>query len=89
MAILERVREQNLAVHLNGNLASMRIPGADRIDSQEIESYDLSYYETQHVRAVGSVLPPLGSTRHSEGELRLHSLPPSSMCKTIGGGERG
>lgn len=47
VAALKRARDQEFVVH----------PG------QDIETYDPSYYETQLIRAVESVLSPLGRDR--------------------------
>jgi len=81
VATLERVRGQNLAVHLNSNPSSMSTPGADRTGSREVESYDVSYYETQLVKAVGSVLSPLRSTRHSKGNFGYTPSPRDRCVK--------
>ena len=87
VATLERVREQNLAVHLNSNPSSMSTPGADRTGSREVESYDVSYYETQLVKAVGSVLSPLRSTRHSKGNFGYTPSPRHRCVKPWEEGE--
>ena len=69
MAALKRARDQDLAVHPGQDLEYVVVD--DEKDSrervalvhEEIESYDASYYETQLVRAVESVLAPLGWDR--------------------------
>jgi DNA polymerase I len=66
---LKRAREQDLAVHPGQEIEYIVVDdkkkSRDRVAlaHEEIESYDASYYETQLVRAVESVLAPLGWDR--------------------------
>ncbi|QSG16385.1 type B DNA-directed DNA polymerase [Halapricum desulfuricans] len=69
VAALKRARDQDLTVHPGQDIEYVVVD--DEKSSQErvalaheeIESYDASYYETQLVRAVESVLSPLGWDR--------------------------
>ena len=69
VAALKRARDQDLAVHPGQDIKYVVV--YDEKNSRErvalahedIETYDLSYYETQLIRAVGSVLSPLGWDR--------------------------
>ena len=69
VAALKRARDQDLAVHPGQDIEYVVVD--DEKNSQErvalaheeIESYDASYYETQLIRAVESVLSPLGWDR--------------------------
>ena len=69
MAALKRARDQDLAVHPGQDLEYVVVDdekhSRERVTlaHEEIESYDASYYETQLVRAVESVLAPLGWDR--------------------------
>lgn len=69
MAALERARDQDLAVHPGQDIEYVVVndekSSRDRtaLAYEEIETYDPSYYETQLVRAVESVLSPLGWDR--------------------------
>jgi DNA polymerase I len=69
VAALKRAREQDLAVHPGQDIEYVVIDdeksSRERVAlaHEEIESYDASYYETQLVRAVESVLAPLGCDR--------------------------
>ena len=69
MSVLKRAREQNLAVHPGQDIEYIVVDdeksSRERVAlaHEEIESYDASYYETQLVRAVESVLSPLGWDR--------------------------
>jgi DNA polymerase I len=62
-------REQDLAVHPGQDIKYIVVDdeksSRERVAlaHEEIESYDASYYETQLVRAVESVLAPLGWDR--------------------------
>ncbi len=66
VAALRRARDQDLAVHPGQDIEYVVVDdeksSQDRVAlaHEEIESYDASYYETQLVRAVESVLSPLG-----------------------------
>ncbi|MCH8206814.1 MAG: SUF system NifU family Fe-S cluster assembly protein [Chloroflexi bacterium] len=69
VAALKRAREQDLAVH-PGQVIEYVVVDDEKssrervaLAHEEIESYDASYYETQLVRAVESVLSPLGWDR--------------------------
>ena len=69
VAALKRARDRDLAVHPGQDIEYVVVD--DEKNSRErvalahekIESYDASYYETQLVRAVESVLSPLGWDR--------------------------
>ena len=69
MAALKRAREQDLAIHPGQDIEYVVVDdkksSRERVAlaHEEIESYDASYYETQLVRAVESVLSPLGWDR--------------------------
>jgi len=69
VAALKRAREQNLVVHPGQDIEYVVVDdeksSRERVAlaHEEIESYDASYYETQLVRAVESVLSPLGWDR--------------------------
>ncbi|MCF2169008.1 DNA polymerase domain-containing protein, partial [Halobacterium salinarum] len=69
VAALKRAREQDLAVHPGQDLEYVVVDdeksSRERVAlaHEEIESYDASYYEIQLVRAVESVLSPLGWDR--------------------------
>ncbi|ELZ20830.1 DNA polymerase I [Halosimplex carlsbadense 2-9-1] len=69
VAALERARDQDLAVHPGQQVAYVVVDddksSRDRVAlaHEVIDSYDAPYYETQLVRAVESVLSPLGWDR--------------------------
>ena len=69
VAALKRARDQNLAVHPGQDIEYVVVDdqktSRERVAlaHEEIESYDSSYYETQLVRAVESILAPLGWDR--------------------------
>jgi len=69
VAALKRARDQNLAIHPGQDIEYVVVDdeksSRDRVAlaHEEIESYDASYYKTQLVRAVESVLSPLGWDR--------------------------
>ena len=69
VAALKRAREQDLAVHPGQDIEYVVVddgkPSRERVAlaHEAIESYDASYYETQLLRAVESVLSPLGWDR--------------------------
>jgi len=69
VAALKRAREQDLAVHPGQDLEYVVVDDEKNsrervaLAHEEIESYDASYYEIQLVRAVESVLSPLGWDR--------------------------
>jgi DNA polymerase I len=69
VAALQRARDQDIAVHPGQDIEYVVVDDekASRervaLAHEEIESYDASYYETQLVRAVESVLSPLGWDR--------------------------
>jgi len=77
-AALKRAREQDLAVHPGQDIEYVIVDdeksSRDRVAlaHEEIETYDASYYETQLVRAVESVLSPLGIDRT---DIRKNSPP--------------
>ena len=66
VAALKRARDQDLAVHPGQDVKYVVVDdektSRERVAlaHEEIETYDASYYETQLVRAVESVLSPLG-----------------------------
>jgi DNA polymerase I len=69
VAALKRARDQDLAVHPGQDIEYVVVDddknSRERVAlaHEEIETYDASYYETQLVRAVESVLSPLGWDR--------------------------
>ena len=69
VAALKRAREQDLAVHPGQDIEYVVVDdeksSRERVAlvHEEIDSYDASYYEMQLVRAVESVLAPLGWDR--------------------------
>ncbi len=69
VATLKRARDKDLAVHPGQDIEYVVVDdekaSRDRVAlvHEEIESYDPSYYETELVRAVESVLSPLGWSR--------------------------
>ena len=69
VAALQRARDQNLAVHPGQDVEYVVVDdektSRERVAlaHEEIESYDASYYETQLIRAVESVLSPIGWDR--------------------------
>jgi DNA polymerase I len=69
VAALKRAQEQDLAVHPGQDIEYIIVndekPSRERVAlaHEEIESYDPSYYETQLIRAVESLLSPLGWDR--------------------------
>ncbi len=69
VAALKRARDHDLAVHPGQDIEYVVVDDEksprDRVAlaHEEIESYDPSYYETQLVRAVESILSPLGWDR--------------------------
>ena len=68
VAALKRARDQDLGVHPGQDIEYVVVDdeksSRDRVAlaHEEIESYDSSYYETQLIRAVESVLSPLDGT---------------------------
>ncbi|GAB3328738.1 type B DNA-directed DNA polymerase [Haloplanus salinarum] len=69
VAALKRAREQDLAVHPGQDIEYVVVDdektSRERVAlvHEEIGSYDASYYETQLVRAIGSLLSPFGWDR--------------------------
>ncbi|ELZ21053.1 DNA polymerase I [Halosimplex carlsbadense 2-9-1] len=69
VAVLKRARDQNLAIHPGQDIEYVVVDdeksSRDRVAlaHEASETYDASYYETQLVRAVESVLLPLGWDR--------------------------
>ncbi|MES3160291.1 MAG: type B DNA-directed DNA polymerase, partial [Halorubrum sp.] len=69
VAALKRARDQDLAVHPGQDIEYVVVDdeksSRERVAlaHEEIKSYDASYYETELVRAVESVLSPLGWDR--------------------------
>jgi DNA polymerase I len=69
VAALKRARDQDLAIHPGQDIEYVVVDdektSRERVAlaHEEIESYDPSYYETQLVRAVESVLSPIGWDR--------------------------
>ena len=70
VAALKRAHDQNLAVHPGQDIEYVVVDdqktSRERVAlaHEEIESYDSSYYETRLVRAVESILAPLGWDRN-------------------------
>jgi len=66
VAALKRAREQDFAVHPGQDIEYVVVDDKKNsrervaLAHEEIGSYDASYYETQLVRAIKSVLSPLG-----------------------------
>jgi DNA polymerase I len=69
VAALKRARDQDLAIHPGQDIEYVVVDdeksSRERVAlaHEEVESYDASYYETQLIRAVESVLAPLGWDR--------------------------
>ncbi len=69
VSALKRARDQDLAIHPGQDIEYVVVDdeksSRERVAlaHEETESYDASYYETQLVRAVESVLAPLGWDR--------------------------
>jgi len=69
VAALKRAREQDLAVHPGQDIEYVVVDdeksSRERVTlaHEESETYDASYYEMQLIRAVESVLSPLGWDR--------------------------
>ncbi|WP_262181668.1 type B DNA-directed DNA polymerase [Haloarcula laminariae] len=69
VAALKRARDQNLAVHPGQDIEYVVVDDEKNsrervaLAHEDIETYDASYYETQLIRAVESVLSPLGWNR--------------------------
>ena len=70
VAALKRAREQDLAIHPGQDIEYVVVDdeksSRERValTHEEVESYDASYYETQLIRAIESVLSPLGWDRN-------------------------
>ena len=66
---MKRARDQDLAVHPGQDIEYVVVDdeksSRDRVAlaHEEIETYDASYYETELIRAVESVLSPVGWDR--------------------------
>jgi DNA polymerase I len=69
VAALKRTRDQDLPIHPGQDIEYVVVDDEKTprervaLAHEEIKSYDLSYYETELVRAVESVLSPLGWDR--------------------------
>jgi len=69
VAALKRARDEELAVHPGLDIEYVVVDDAKTsrervaLAHEDIETYDASYYETQLIRAVESVLSPLGWNR--------------------------
>ncbi|SEO74348.1 DNA polymerase I [Halorientalis persicus] len=69
VAALKRARDQELAVHPGQDIEYVIVDDEKQsrervaLAHEEVESYDASYYETQLVRAIESLLSPLGWDR--------------------------
>jgi DNA polymerase I len=69
VAALKRAREQDFAVHPGQDIEYVVVDDEKNsrervaLAHEEVESYDVPYYETQLIRAVESVLSPLGWDR--------------------------
>jgi DNA polymerase I len=85
VAALQRARDQGLAVNPGQTVEYVVVDDEKRsrdrvaLAHEDIESYDPSYYETQLVRAVESLLSPLGwdrtDVRHALSGVRTPTLP--------------
>jgi len=70
VAALKRARAQDLAIHPGQDIEYVVVDdeksSRERVAlaHEEVESYDASYYETQLVRAVESILAPLDWDRN-------------------------
>jgi DNA polymerase I len=66
---LKRARDQDLAIHPGQDIEYVVVDDEKTsreraaLAHEEIEIYDVSYYETQLIRAVESMLSPLGWDR--------------------------
>ena len=93
VAALKRAREQNLAIHPGQDIEYVVVDNKKSsrervvLAHEEIEAYDASYYETQLVRAVESVLAPLGwgqtKIRRELAETRVPELTVFANTKKI------
>jgi len=69
MTALKRARDQDLAIHPGQDIEYVVVDDEKKsrervaLAHEEVETYDASHYETQLVRAVESVLSPLGWDR--------------------------
>jgi len=69
VAALKRARDQDLAVHPGQDIEYVVVDDEKNsrervaLAHEDIETYDPSYYETELIRAVESVLSPLGWDR--------------------------
>lgn len=92
MAALKRARNQNLAVHPGQDIRYVVVDDERNsheraaLAHEEIASYDASYYETQLVRAVESVLAPLGWNRSEIRRALAETREPELMA--FAGGEK-
>ncbi|WP_225336096.1 type B DNA-directed DNA polymerase [Halomicrobium urmianum] len=84
VAALKRARDQDLAVHPGQDVEYVVVDdeksSRDRVAlaHEEIEAYDATYYETQLIRAVESVLSPLGWDR-TDIRRRLSALEDTTL----------
>jgi len=84
VAALKRACDQDLAVHPGQDIQYVVVDDGKTtrervaLAHEEIETYDASYYETQLLRAVESVLSPLSwnraEIRRELGETRVPEL---------------
>ena len=84
VSALKRARDQDLSVHPGQDIEYVVVDdektSRERVAlvHEEIESYDPSYYETNLIRAVESLLSPLGwdrsKIRRELGETRVPEL---------------
>ncbi len=84
VAALKRARDQDLAVHPGQDIEYVVVDDEKNsrervaLAHEEIETYDASYYEMQLVRAVESLLSPLGwdrtEIRRELTEIRMPEL---------------
>jgi DNA polymerase I len=84
VAALKRARDQNLTVHPGQDIEYVVVDDEKRsrervaLAHEEINSYDPSYYETELVRAVESLLSPIGwdrsKIRRELAEIRVPEL---------------
>jgi DNA polymerase I len=93
VAALKRARDHGLAVHPGQDIEYVVVDNEKSsrervaLAHEEVESYDASYYETQLVRAVESVLAPLGwgqtKIRRELAETRVPELTVFANTKKI------
>jgi DNA polymerase I len=90
VAALQRARDQGLAVHPGQDIEYVVVDD-DRtsrervaLAHEEVEDYDPSYYETQLIRAVESLLSPLGGNRTRIGRELANTRQTELLAYTMG-----